>query len=59
MGRIFSAQRHRLYHRLGFWLLDIFKLIIALPQYISPKPLRPAPLTKEELESLQGDEDHE
>ena len=51
MGRVFGKVS--VWFRLKYYFIDTFNQIIALPSYINPKPLKPAPLTEEELKLLE------
>jgi hypothetical protein len=51
MGRIFESET-TVFYRLFLWAKDCTHQILALPDYINPKPLQSAPLTEEDKKFL-------
>jgi len=59
MGQVFHSKSS-VWSRLRQWLSDLFGVLFALPSYINPEPLKPAPLSAEEraeAEKLLAEED--
>lgn len=52
MGHVFGSKT-TVWFRLKIWLQDLADLFLALPSYISPKPLKSAPLTEEEIKEIE------
>lgn len=52
MSIVFNTRRTTALYRTGVWAKMLVEHVLALPSFISPKPLRPAPMSEEDRHLL-------